>query len=125
MKDIADAQGDVDAYIGQYDEATREKAPKIAADRRRVAEALATIEAAEHRDRGWPDFDWVDARIAALEGLDRQDDAQAARWSCFQRALSAPHLKAYLKCLDDDLDAEEQALDDALRYPACFRRYRS
>jgi hypothetical protein len=124
LQDIADAQGDVDAYIAQYDEATR-KVPKIAADiaQRLIAadrgsEALEIVEAAEHRNRRWPVFDWEDARIAALEAVGRGEDAQAARWSVFECALSAPHLKAYLKHLDDDLDAEEQALDDALRYPS-------
>jgi hypothetical protein len=125
LQDIADAQGDVDAFIAQYDEATQ-KVPKIAANiaqrliaAGRAQEALATIEAAEHRhhDWHWPDFDWEDARIAALDGVGRGEDAQAARWSCFQRALSAPHLKAYLKRLDDDLEAEEQALNQALRHP--------
>ncbi len=123
LKDIADAQGDVDAYIAQYDEATR-RVPKIAADiaqrliaAGRAQEALDTIEVAEHRQRGWPDFDWEDARIAALDALGRGDEVQAARWSVFEWTLSAPHLKAYLKRLDDDLDAEEQALDQARRHP--------
>ncbi|WP_109993813.1 DUF6880 family protein [Salinisphaera sp. LB1] len=123
LKDIADAQGDVDAFIAQYDEATR-RVPKIAADiaqrllaAGRAQEALDTIEAAEHRHGGWPDFDWEDARIAALDAVGQGDEAQAARWSVFQRALSASHLKAYLKRLDDDLDAEEQALDQVRRHP--------
>nr|WP_221177921.1 DUF6880 family protein [Salinisphaera halophila] len=123
LQAIADAQGDVDAFIAQYDETTR-RVPKIAADiaqrliaADRAQDALDTIEAAEHRRRGWPDFDWEDARIAALEAVGRSEDAQAARWSIFERALSASHLKAYLKHLDDDLDAEEQALDQARRHP--------
>ncbi|WP_111747627.1 DUF6880 family protein [Salinisphaera orenii] len=125
LQDIADAEGDVDAYIAQYDEATR-RVPKIAADiaqrlmaADRPTEALATLEAAEQDDgrRRWPVADWEDARIAALDAVDRREDAQTARWSMFERTLSAPHLKAYLKRLDDDLDAEEQALDYALRYP--------
>lgn len=129
LKAIADAQGDVDAYIAQYDEATR-KIPRIAADiaqrlieAGRAQEALVTIEAAEHRNGGWnwPVFEWEDARIAALEAVGRDDDAQAARWAVFERALSAPHLKAYLKRLDDDLDAEEQALDQALRHPSVLQ----
>jgi hypothetical protein len=124
LREIADAQGDVDAFIDQYDEKTR-KVPKIAADiaRRllaanRAEEALRTIEAAEHRRTGWPDFDWEEARIDALDALGRGDEAQAARWSCFERALSAQHLRAYLKRLPDfdDVEAEERALDYAERY---------
>ena len=55
LTQIADAQGDVDAFITQYDEQSR-KVPNIAAQiaRRllaadRAEEALQTIDAAEHR----------------------------------------------------------------------------
>jgi hypothetical protein len=65
----------------------------------------------------WPDFEWEDARIDVLEALGRADDAQAARWGCFERSLSSTHLRAYLKRLADfdDLQAEEKALDHAQR----------
>jgi len=123
LMQIADAQGDVDAFISQYDEETR-KVPKIAAEisRRLLAsgcakEALQTIEATVHRRGGWdwPDFEWEDARIEVLEALGRTDDAQAARWSCFERSLSASHLRAFLKRLPDfdDMEAEERALEYA------------
>jgi hypothetical protein len=124
---LADALGDVDAFIEQYEEETR-KVPKIAAEiaRRllsagRAQEAWQTIEATKHR-RGngswnWPDFEWEDARIDVLEALGRADDAQAARWGCFERSLSSTHLRAYLKRLPDfdDIEAEERALDYAQR----------
>jgi hypothetical protein len=124
LRDIADAQGDVDAFIDQYDDETR-KVPKIAAAiahrllaANRAEEALRMIDAAEHRPSGWPNFDWEDARIDVLEALGRVDDAQAVRWSCFERALSARHLRAYLKRLPDfdDVEAEQRALDYAERY---------
>jgi Family of unknown function (DUF6880) len=124
LQEIADAQGDVDAFIAQYDEPVR-KAPKIAAEisRRLLAagradEAWQTIEGAEHRRGGWPDFEWEDARIDVLEALGRSDEAQAARWSCFERSLSARHLREYLKRLPEfeDLEAEQRALDHAERY---------
>jgi hypothetical protein len=124
LMEIADAQGDVDAFIDQYDEKTR-KVPRIAAEiahrllaAGRAEEALRTIEAAEHRRSGWPDFDWDDARIDVLEALDRGDEAQIARWSCFERALSAEHLRGYLKRLPEfeDVEVEERALDHAERY---------
>jgi len=127
LTEIADALGDVDAFIEQYEEETR-KVPKIAAQiaRRllsagRAQEALQAIEAAKHR-RGngsweWLDFEWEDARIDVLEALGRTDDAQAARWECFERALSSAHLRAYLKRLPDfdDVEAEKKALDYAQR----------
>lgn len=127
LKDIADAQGDADAFMAQYDEATR-KVPKIAAEialrlveAGRAEEALGIIDAVEHRHSGdwdWPDFDWEDARIAALEVLGRTEEAQRVRWDCFERSLSRPHLRAYLKNLPDfdGFEAEERALDHAGRY---------
>ncbi|HVG47611.1 MAG TPA: hypothetical protein VM899_05690, partial [Rubellimicrobium sp.] len=120
LLDIADAQGDVDAFIGQYDERTR-KVPKIAAEiaRRllgagRVDEAWTMLEAAQPKRAGGagPDLEWEDARIEVLEALGRAEEAQSARRLCFERSLSAPHLRAYLKRLPDfeDLEAEERAL---------------
>jgi hypothetical protein len=129
LREIADAQGDVDALIAQYDEQTR-KVPKIAAEiaRRLLAvgrkqEALQELEVAEHRRSGWPDFDWEDARIQVLDALERGNDAQAARWSCFERTLSEEHLRAYLKRLADfdDFDAERRALDYAANYKSLLQ----
>lgn len=118
LRDIADAQNDVDAFIAQYDPATR-KVPRIAAGiaerllaASRAAEALQTIEAAEHKRSDWPELEWEDARVAALQGLERSGDAQAARWSCFERFLSARHLRDYLKRLPD-FEAENGALNYA------------
>ncbi|MFA7429626.1 MAG: DUF6880 family protein [Rhodospirillaceae bacterium] len=122
LKDIADALGDVDAFIAQYTEQTR-KMPQIAADiaRRlvsagRAEEALRTLEAAEGRSdtsAAWLNLEWEDARIEALEALGRAAEAQDDRWSCFEHFLSAPHLRAYLKRLPDfdDIEAEDRALD--------------
>jgi hypothetical protein len=127
LTEIADALGDVDFFIEQYDEVAR-KVPKIAAEiaRRllsagRADEAWWTIEASKDRRRGsswdWPDFEWEDARIDILDALGRAEDAQAARWECFERSLSARHLRAYLKRLPDfdDIAAEKRALDYAQR----------
>lgn len=121
LREIADAQGDVDGFIALHDEKSR-KVPEIAGEiaRRllaaeRAEEALQTIEAVEHRRNGWPDLEWENARIDALG---RGDEAQTARLSCFERTLSSEHLRAYLKRLPDfdDVEAEERALDHAERY---------
>ncbi len=124
LMDIADALGDVDAFIAQYDDKTR-KVPKIAAEiaRRLLAagrsdEALRTLEEAEHRKPSswdWPDFDWEDTRITVLESLGRADDAQSVRMDCFTRSLSLSHLRDYLKRLSDfdHMEVEEKALDYA------------
>lgn len=124
LREIADARGDVDAFIAQHDEKTR-KVPGIAAEiacrlllAGRAEEALQVIETVEHRQSGRSDPDWEDARIDVLEALGREDETQAARWACFERGLSPKHLRAYLKRLPDfeDIEAEERALDHAERY---------
>jgi hypothetical protein len=129
LQEIADALGDVDAFIEQHDEKAR-GVPKIAAgiaqrllSAGRVEEAWQTIEAAEPRRGGsdwqWPEFEWEDVRIDVLEALGRPEDAQAARYECFERSLSASHLRAYLKRLPDfdDIEAETRALDYVQRSP--------
>jgi hypothetical protein len=123
LREIATAQGDVDGFIAQYDERAR-KAPMIAAEiaRRllgagRAEEALRAVEQAKPPRDDWPEFEfhWDDARIEVLEALGRRDEAQAARWACFERALSVEHLRAYLRKLPDfeDDEAERRALDQA------------
>ena len=134
--EIADALGDVDAFIDQFDEKARRR-PAIAADiaqrllaAGRSAEALQALDAVDREEvfgaagLDWvdtadlarvrtADLEWVDMRIAVLESLDRAEEAQADRWSAFRHALSARHLRDYLRRLPDfdDIDAEQQALD--------------
>lgn len=119
LMDVADAQGDADAYAALHDDELR-RMPRLAAAiaRRflvagRPADALAALEQAETETRGrWPDFEWEDARIDALGALGRHDEAQALRWSCFERSLSARHLRDYLKRLPpvEQLDVEERSM---------------
>lgn len=126
LMEIADALGDVDGFMAQYDAKTR-KVPKIAAEiaRRmqeagRIEDALKILDAAEHRKGGWdwPDFEWEDTRIAVLDALGRKDDAQAQRWSCFERSLSTQHLRDYISRLPDfdDVEAERRAMEHAERF---------
>lgn len=68
LQEIADAQGDVDAYIGQHPEDAR-KAPMIAADianrllsAGRAKEALETLDEADRRGRADMPFEWQRAR---------------------------------------------------------------
>lgn len=125
LMDIADAMGDVDAFIAQYEPLTR-KVPKIAAQiaarllaAGRAQDALGFIERAEFADRAWVPQDWQATKIDVLEALGRVDDAQAFRLDCFKRSLDPAHLRAYLQRLADfdDVEAEEAAMAYVMAYP--------
>ena len=122
LQDIADAQGDVDAFIEQVDEDSLKDPAVAAAIARRLIAAGRAEEALDAADAAEPEDDTIpsrhllaceDTRIDALDALGRPDQAQELRWSCFERHLSAPHLRAYLKRLPDfeDFEAEQRALD--------------
>lgn len=125
LQDIADGEGDVDAYMAHESAASR-KLPKVAAEiatrllaAGRAEEAHAVLEAGSPEPgRPWS-IDWELAWVEALLATDRRDEAQSFRWSCFERRLDGNHLRAYLKALPDfeDVLAEEKALDHALTFP--------
>lgn len=126
LKDIADAQGDVDGFIAQYAPETR-KVPAIAAEiaqrllaADRAADAMAFLERANVSEKRWIPREWQEARLDALEALGRGDEAQAFRWTCFERDLATEQLRAYLKRLPDfeDIEAEERAMAHAMAYPS-------
>ena len=128
LKDIADAMGDVDGFIAQYDAATR-KVPAIAAEiavrllaAGRAGEALGVVERAEVDQSRRVSHQWQNARIEVLEALERNDEAQAFRWACFERDLSADYLRAFLKRLADfdDVEAEDKAMAYVMAYPAAL-----
>ncbi|WBQ11335.1 hypothetical protein L2D01_06005 [Hyphomonadaceae bacterium ML37] len=104
--------------------------PKIAAEiaqrllvAGRAGDAFSFIEQAEVSEARWIPPEWEDARLAALEALDRNDEAQGFRWACFERTLSDSYLRAYLKRLPDfdDIEAEERAMAHAKAYPSLLR----
>jgi len=122
LKDIADAEGDVDGYIALYDAKNRQ-APAIAADiatrllqAGRAGEALAALDAATGNKQSWRE--WHSTRLQVLEALGQGEAAQAQRWQQFEAVLSAADLRDYLKRLPDfeDIEAEERALDYALAF---------
>jgi hypothetical protein len=125
LQQIADAQGDVDAFIAQQSEKAK-TVPGVAAEiaRRLLAagrpeEALSAINAIEEGRPGWIPFEWEATRVAVLEALGRHDEAQEFRWACFERSLSDQHLRDYLKRLADfdDIEAEERAMSVAFDFP--------
>ena len=124
LEEIADAQGDVDAYIAQQSEKAR-TVPKIAADiaqrllkAGRAKEAWSAINAVDESRTGWIHYEWEEVRIEVMEALGCVEEAQAFRWQCFERTLNSAHLRGYLKRLPDfeDVDAEQRAMATALRF---------
>lgn len=129
LQDIADAQGDVDAYIAQYDAAIRRK-PSIAAELAerlvaagRASEALEFVAHVEYDERSWPHFEFEDVRIAVYEAVGDREKAQAARWSLFERSLSPAHLRTYTGKLPDfsDQDTLERAYTHAARFASVLQ----
>lgn len=129
LEQIANAQGDVDAFIALQD-AQAKSEPVVAAqiarklvDAGRPDEALDAINKANHTV-GHPDtFEWEVAYTEVLEALGRKEEAQEFRWHSFERTLSADHLRAFLKRLPDfdDMEAEEKALAYGYQYPDVHR----
>ena len=130
MLAIADALGDAEAYLAEYrdHEPTALKRPLVAARvaqrltaAGRAEEALALLDAAQPLPHQTPPGPgpWIDARIAALDQLERGEEAQQLRWKFALLRLSSQHLRDYLKRLPafEDGEAQERALDLVLQHP--------
>ncbi len=126
---LADLDQDVDAYIaairaGGMDATHALDVAKRLLGANRPEEALTWLNAPRRRfDDEENTGTGVDLRIAVLEALSREDEAQAVRWRHFERALSAGHLRDYLKHLPDfeDFEAEQKALDVAAAHKEAAR----
>jgi hypothetical protein len=125
LRQIAEARGDVDAFLALFD-AQQLGRPVVAAEvaqhllqAGRAEQALALLDGAAANLTPWQALEWAEARIAALEQLGDRQQAQQQRWDLFTQSLSIPHLRAYLLRLDDfaDVDAEERALQLAEQHP--------
>jgi hypothetical protein len=130
MLAIADALGDGEAYLAEYrdHQPAALKQPLVAARvaqrltaAGRAAEALALLDAAQPLPHQTPPGPgpWIDARIAALDQLERGAEAQQLRWRFALLRLSSQHLREYLKHLPafEDGEAQERALDLVLQHP--------
>lgn len=128
LREIADCEGDVDAFIETYGEKELENA-KSASDisarlvaANRAEEALAYLDNADPKKTGhiFGEEEWNSQRIECFDALGRSEEAQALRIAEFQKNLNAHHLKRYLKNLPefDDVEAEDAALEHAVTYPS-------
>ena len=124
LQEIADVQGEVDAFIALKSDKDR-TVPAIAAEiaarllkAGRTEEAWDAINAVDEDRTGWIPFEWEQMRINILVALGREEEAQAFRWACFKRSLDKDHLQAYLKRMPDfdDIAVEERAMSHALQY---------
>ena len=129
LADIADAQGDVDAYMARYSEEQLTYgtiAPDVARrllDAGRVEEAMQIVLNSHEAEKGGShrifhnDLDAVYEEC--LEKLGQTDELKQHLWDTFTRTLMESVLRKYLKRLPDfdDIDAEERALDFAEQYP--------
>ncbi|SHK31349.1 hypothetical protein SAMN02745194_04669 [Roseomonas rosea] len=123
LRDLADLEGDVDAYIaateagGRVENSAGDIAERLIAHGR-PAEALAWLDRAPDRHEG-EEVRHTDLRIAALDALGRREEAQALRWGAFRRWLTPQHLRPYLRGLPDfdDVEAEDRAMAHALAHP--------
>ena len=129
LGDIADVQGDVDAYMARY---SAEQltfgtiAPEVAhrlLKAGRVEEAFGIVTRARAAEAGQSfrmlrsDLDAVE--IECLERLGRTDALKALLWDRFAQTLCAASLRKYLRLLPDfeDMEAEESALAAVEAHP--------
>ena len=124
LQEIAEAQGDTEAYIAQYSAQDLAR-PDIAAEVAQLwlaqgqpEDALTVLTAAQPTGRTFGQADWDEAFIASQIALGRLDAAQAHRWERFCKTLNPDLLRAYLKVLPDfdDIDAEDKARAVALAF---------
>ncbi len=124
LQQVADALGDVDGFIEQFDRRARGM-PVVAAgiarrllDAGRPQEAWAALEVVEAGQRDRTPMEWEEARVDVFEALGQPDKAQVFRWQRFLATLNATHLRAYLRKLPDfdDFEAEQRAMAHALAF---------
>jgi hypothetical protein len=124
LEQIADVEGDADAYIAQQSDLAR-KAPQVAAEiaRRlladgRLEDAWKAINAPDEEDRGWIPYEWEATRISVMQAMGQTEAARDFMWTCYGRSLNTDHLRAWLDGLPDfeDVDAETRAMEHALGF---------
>ncbi len=140
---LADRRGDVDAFIRLEQEAAPERPERTEIAERllaagRLDEALDWVRRPQKRglvvvtreqmltgqfDPEAPDRARVELEIRILDALSRGAEAQALRWTQFERSLDTGMLRAYLAKLPDfeDDEALERAFAHAAAHPDPYR----
>ncbi|MDP2085048.1 MAG: hypothetical protein Q8K20_07630 [Gemmobacter sp.] len=116
LADVADAQGDVDAYMARYsaEQLTYGTiAPDVARrllDAGRVPEAFEIITGARNAEAGQAlrmfRYDLDEVYEECLEKLGRREDLKHHLWEVFTQTLNGASLRKYLKLLPDFDDIE-------------------
>jgi hypothetical protein len=141
LQDLADGEGDVDAYIALVPAKDRTRPDRAAEIGKRLLaagrgkEAVVFLEAGtpkKRRPRGdlddhdlyglgrdGPASEWEIAYIDALDATSQVERAEQLRRAAFEERLSVERLRSHLKALPDfeDVLAEERAMEHALRFP--------
>ncbi|SNT38969.1 DUF6880 family protein [Antarctobacter heliothermus] len=116
LSDIADAQGDVDAWLSQYsaqqltyhtiapDAARRLLAADRAEEALRIMETCTASDDLKDRFFDTPEVD--SAHFACLEALGNETDLRRAMWTRFETRLCAETLRRYVSRLPDFEDDE-------------------
>jgi hypothetical protein len=121
LREVYECREDVDGLMSTYTLAEMRSARVAAYLARRLADAERAEEALQLLDAAPPsednhyfgEYDWVSARIDALEAKGAWAEAQELRLSTFPATPSAAHLKAYIKRIADVVD--DDAADRAAR----------
>jgi hypothetical protein len=136
VRRLADAAGDVDAWLSVLTDAERQS-PEVTAEAvarllgaGRLEDARRRLEAARpktpsarlsgfNRATTPPSPAFSAAEIAVLEAEGRTEEAQAGRWTLFERTLSAAALRDYVARLPDfeDVEALDRAFARAAGWP--------
>ena len=129
LADIADLQGDVDAYMARYsaEQLTYGTiAPDVARrliDAGRLDEALVIIQRARAAEDGKSfrasRYELDEVYEDCLQKMGKLDALMVHLWATFQQTLYAGSLRKYLKMLPDfeDMEAEKKALSHAETHP--------
>lgn len=122
LRDIADVQGDVDAYVGHFTPSQLTE-PVIAVDvaqrllaAGRTQDALPILHVAMRSGKGQA---LDDAYIACMEAAGRKEELKTFLWDGFAARPDAGKLRRYLRLLPDfdDIEAEDRARNIARAHP--------